>query len=156
MTFFHLTGAPLESGSVIRPGNWGRVVKLSGWLHPSAMREMALEDARLTRWPERPSRLRCAFVCITELEARLYQAASVRFHVLHEVDLVDPNAVPFETSWELVKPENTGPMRNDWCDAYWSGEAWKSVVGLPGTPFEGVTAREGLTTSALRVVKALD
>ena len=152
--FFHLTGATLDPGSVIRPGNWGRVVQLFGWKHTSALREMALEAARLAHFPDRPSRLACAFVCLNEVEGRAYQHTNnLMGHVLHEVVLVHESMAPFVTSWGLVSP--SGNLRSNWADAYWDGVSYKGVH-CNGELFEGVPAREGLTLSPLRVLRAVD
>ena len=127
MPFFHSTGATLETGSIIRPGNWGRVVRLHGWRHDCALREMALEDARGVRFTNRPSRMECAFVCLSEVEGRAYQHANkITSHVLHEVELVEAAAEVFITSWGLVSP--VGDLRPGWADAYWDGFPTKVYV----------------------------
>jgi hypothetical protein len=33
ISYYHLSGALLEPGSVIMPGNWGRIVTAYGWPH---------------------------------------------------------------------------------------------------------------------------
>ena len=60
-TFFHLSGGLLGEGSVILPGNWGRILRAYGWQHPQAAKEMILEAARLRIAPGKPSRLECCF-----------------------------------------------------------------------------------------------
>ena len=65
ISYFHLSGAMLEPGSLILPGNWGRVIRSAGWRHDYSLRELALEDARVSRYPDRPSRLDAAFIFLT-------------------------------------------------------------------------------------------
>jgi hypothetical protein len=45
-SYFHLSGAMVAPGSIIEPGNWGRMIRALGWQHNCAMREAALEGAR--------------------------------------------------------------------------------------------------------------
>jgi hypothetical protein len=57
----------LDEGSIVRPGNWGSIVRLIGSDHREWQREIILEDIRKTEFPHLPSRFESAFV-IDELE----------------------------------------------------------------------------------------
>src|ERR1700681_2787150 len=99
-TYLHFAPLRLAPGSVIQPGNWGRVLhryenatvtqQLFGnaWI---LARELKFENVRLQNFPEKPSRFDAAFCCIDENGARVYQAKVdfPRIQVLHRVEFVN-------------------------------------------------------------------
>lgn len=155
MNYFHLAGPQLAVGSVIEPGNWGRIIRRASWAHNLAIREMALEHARALRFPSRPSRLDAAFVLPTREEAERFQSKEQGFnmHVLYRVTLRKPDSDIFITDWRLCTP--CGAFRNDWPDAYWSGVDEAGRGSVPGidwpTGEEGAPHREVLTLSQLQI-----
>src|SRR5690348_13381532 len=92
MELFHIAPIRLERGSIIQPGNWGRIVKAHGWNHPAAFREAILENVRTSRIPEKPSRLECVF-CFKEVQdANLFLSQNLdgfRFSILYRVRVAD-------------------------------------------------------------------
>lgn len=56
-TFFHIAPMLLGAGSVILPGNWGRVLKLYTNANDVFYREHILETIRANEYPDKPSRL---------------------------------------------------------------------------------------------------
>jgi hypothetical protein len=159
MTFYHLSGAQLAFGSVIDPGNWGRVVRAWGWRHGQTLREMALEDARIARFPTRPSRLDSAFVFLTIDEARNFRARSDGFlqHILYRVTLVDPGAASHVTDSRLCTPH--GDLRSNWADVYWIDYPVQAAA-VPGIDWaaqiRAMELREMLTLSQLRIEERLN
>jgi hypothetical protein len=163
--YFHLSGASLAVGSVIQPGNWGRIIRTVGWRHPEALKEMALENARNTRFSHRPSRLECAFAFVDGDEARNFRARIPGFthHLLYRVSLLDPDAVSHVTDSRLSGPQLNSLLDDNWADAYWKDfdpatlvipgiGNWAAVaVHSPG----GLQSREMLTLSALRIEECL-
>lgn len=157
-TYFHFTMAKLGAGSIIEPGNWGRLLRR--YQHKPSVpngqffgvswilcRELVFEIERLKHTPSKPSRFDAAFVIPTRDQADWYRVANDQFgtQVLHEVEIVDPSAAMHTgdlsyTSWpvqcEFLDP--TSEMAKD----YWLGN--------------GTGHKEVLTLSALRVVKCLD
>ena len=71
ISYFHSCPTLLASGSVIEPGNFGRIIKLQGETHPLYRREMAYECLRLRFFPNCPSHLDCLFCFPTQQEAEL-------------------------------------------------------------------------------------
>jgi hypothetical protein len=138
--YYHLSGAMLDPGAIILPGNWGRVLAFHQWQHQQAVREMALEDARKTRFSNCPSRLDAAFVFLTEQEARELRNRIPGFqaHLLYRVTLVNPQASSIVVDHRFCGP--TGGLRSDWPNSYWSGVSHTQT-----------TDREMLTLSPLRV-----
>jgi hypothetical protein len=154
----------LARGAVILPGNWGRVIRALGWRHSEALKEMALESARRSRFPSRPSRLDCAFAFPTADEARNFRAriASFANHILYRVRLADPSAPLHITDNRLSSPQGT--MRDDWADEYWR-DFDPNTLSIPGIGIwataaasapGGLQSREILTLSPLVVEERLD
>jgi hypothetical protein len=143
---FHFNSALLESGSIIRPGNWGRIVRLIGYQHREWQREAILERIRETEFRNLPSRRDCIFFFDDEAEAEFYGAArgEKSFMILYEVELVDPTAIRHEADWK-----GTGPYDNDeWARRYWRGEV------MPGRgPAPAPLCREVLAVTPLRIMR---
>ena len=159
MDFYHLSGGLLGKGSIIEPGNWGRIVRIHGWAHPSARHEAALEQARLARFPAKPSRLDAAYVCPTVEDARSFRSVTPGFgqHILYRVSLCDPNANSHTTDPRLCFPQ--GAFRYDWADAYCLDydPAGASIPGINWpVATSGIQLREMLTLSQLRVEERLN
>jgi Protein of unknown function (DUF2441) len=133
----------LDRGSIVLPGNWGRIVRLIGSAHQEWQRETILEEIRKAEFPNLPSRLECAFVIDQLDEAQYYIANFARLALLYEVALIDNNFPTHEADWK-----GTGPydQSNDWARRYWRGD----VMPHPETHFK---LRERLTLSRLRIEK---
>ncbi len=101
--YFHLTSIKLDIGSIINPGNWGRLIRRyqrlaannatvgDGWL---LSRELIFEAVRLKDFADRPSRWHSAFCCLSLPDAIAYQARTdlAKFNVIYRVQLVDVEA----------------------------------------------------------------
>ena len=70
-SYFHFSPILLAPGSVIEPGNFGRIIRLQGVAHPLYRREMGYEFLRRRLFPNCPSRLDCLFCFPTQQEAEL-------------------------------------------------------------------------------------
>jgi hypothetical protein len=156
--YFHLSGAMLAVGSVIEPGSWGRVVRAWGWQHGQALREMALEAARLASHPEKPSRLDAAFALLTLDDARKFKAIQgFQQHIIYRVTLVNPNAASHLTDHRFCAPQGT--IRPNWADIYWM-EVTEQSAAVPGMDWSavigGVPLYEFLTLSRLKVKERID
>lgn len=162
---FHLCGPILERGSVILPGNWGRILRLYGWRHAHSIREHALEEARKALAPHLPSRLACAFVFLSRQEAEAFRGSVLdarqsgfAAHVLYRVRLLDPSAPWFLTDGRNVSPTDTHVA---WPRNYWLplAEPWE-VEGRQDSERVrsslSVGHRELLTLSRLTVEECLD
>lgn len=147
MAYFHGNSTPLGAGSVILPGNWGRIIRNLGWTHPFALREALFEHVRQTEFPNAVSRLECAYFFDNEPDAERYRAepSHIQTMLLYEVELVDPQARQFATDYRRVNPH--GPVDTEWVRAYWRGEM------LP--PEGALSYREILSVTPLRVVRRL-
>jgi hypothetical protein len=156
-SYFHLSGAHLEPGSIIVPGNWGRVVQHYSWQHNFALREMALEASRLAVAPHLPSRMDAAFVFHTLEEARTFRSSMQGWqsHLLCRVTLVDNNTPSHTVDSRLCAPQ--GAFRSNWADTYWLDPNATAIPGIDWiSATGGVQLREMLTLSKLRIEERLD
>lgn len=157
--FFHLSGAMLGPGSIIKSGNWGRIIRSWKWQHNSAFREMVLESARVLRFPHRPSRLECAFAFRSLDDARVFRQFNFNGfgkHVLYRVALCDPEAPAHDADTRLLNP--LGDLRPDWADAYWMERAKQldAIPGLDASLRAAPPLPEMLTLSDLRVEEVIE
>ena len=87
-SYFRFAPILLTPGSVIEPGNFGRLIRLRGEAHTLYRREMAYEAVRQKEFPDRPSRLDCLFCFPTLQEAEFYRAHIQGYadSILYEVE----------------------------------------------------------------------
>lgn len=148
MTFYHLNSTPLATGSMVLPGNWGRIIRLYGISHNRFAWEAVVDDIRAREFPQAPSRLDCAYFFDDLGEARFYGNSdqSRAMMLLYEVEMVEPEARILRTDWRGTAPD--GKMSLDWVRRYWAGTM------LP--PHDsGYHCRELLADTALRIVGQL-
>lgn len=146
---FHFNSTPLGPGSVILPGNWGRIIRLVGNKHREWSREQRLEQIRQTEFPFLPSRLECVFFFSSKAAADKYKAlAGSPFLLMYEVELLDLDVTQHEADWK-----GTGPYGDDgeWARRYWRGDVMPDREALPGA-----LSREMLAVTPLRVVRRMD
>jgi len=154
MSFYHLAPLRLGGGSVIEPGNFGRLLSRympsekrafgNAWM---LARELIFEQARPR---QSPSRLSCCFALPTLRDVECYRKlVDPNFQqVLHEVAIVDQSLAQHRSARSFVTMQDDvvflGTMQAK-AAKYWAAD--------PGDPAEGY---ELLTNSSLRVVKALE
>ncbi len=127
---FHFNSTPLAPGSVIFPGNWGRIILRAGKAHHFYRRETILEDIRQAEFPDKPSRLAAAYFFDTEEMAKVYgMADQLRYiaGILYEVELLNPSAPQHRTDWNAL-PQSENPDA-DMARRYWQGYEYSLVVG---------------------------
>lgn len=136
--YFHLAPTLLAPGSIIEPGNFGRIVLLHGLNHQQYRREIQYEEARKTRFPDRPSRLACLFAFVTQEEAELFQRTIPGFgaNVLYEIENNEQNPHVADIAY-AIQPPGATEFDQKTIDYYWGG--WREL-GIPGA----VTLREVL------------
>lgn len=163
---YHLAGQWLGPGSIILPGNCGRVLRRWAWRHDHAIREAALEAYRDTHCPALPSRLASAFVLLSKEEANTLRGDGTRVtgfdhHCLYRVRLSAPDAPSFIADYRLVSP--VGALRADWPELYWRGVDGEGNPHLRGgegavnvSPDGKGPYREMLTLSSLVIEERID
>jgi hypothetical protein len=124
MTYYYVCSYPLESGSIIRAGNWGRINKIHS-IPPAnpvnLLREVVFENVRLQRFPDRPSRFNCNFLCPNISSFREFiKRKPLDLH--YEVELVNPDAKRFETDWSLIATYPNILAMEEAAVKYWNPE----------------------------------
>jgi hypothetical protein len=146
--YFYCYSLPLEVGSVIRPGNWGRILNAyTPQTSPNAwnlVRELAFEIVRVRSFPQKPCRLEAIFVCMSETDLSEFRVRTGRnLDLGYEVELVDPHAASHIADWTLANVQNTDDLRAlvDRATLYWQGA--------------NIVHRELLTVSPIRITRIL-
>jgi hypothetical protein len=126
VTYFHCAPVGLEPGSIIRPGNWGRILLLyeqtNNSLNINAIREVTFELARLAYAPNKPSRLECIFAVLSLSEAITFRNTYQKTNLIYEVvPVVDQFKTHLGDYVLAVKPHPIRYFQNmlDMARDYW-------------------------------------
>lgn len=140
---FHCAPLPLTPGSIICPGNWGRIKRRFEQNAASLLRETILEDIRRREFTSKPSRLDVAFACPTLVDAEQYRAKHAPTALIYKVEIVEPGAGSHAGDYELCVQGFVGiDGMEELARRYWKGE----TLGGP----------EIITMSPLRVIECVD
>lgn len=158
MPFFHLCVTSLAPGSIIEPGNFGRIVGLFGFKHQLFNREATLEEVRRQVAPEAPSRMQSVFAFQSQREAELFRFREFQgFAItrLYEIEPVDPASPIFFApliAIEAWQPNNTNAAAIYWGQGFKAGEG----PGIdPKCPPELAISYEVLIGGQVRILKLL-
>lgn len=142
--YFFACSYPLEVGSVILPGNWGRIVDMyntsgfgNAWIQ---YREDVFERVRLDEHPSLPSRLQSVFLCDSiDVLREFLRVTNRAIDLTYEVSLVDPAEPVHRGCLSLLDFEQKEGLDSFTRKArlYWSGVE--------------VTRPEIVTTSRVRI-----
>ena len=108
MTYYYCCSYPLEVGSVVKKGNWGRICRLEPLPGRTPNRlikllaELVFENVRLREFSDRPSRFTCNFLCPNLLSMKNFLAGRRPYDLMYEIEPVDRNAKKFETDWSII------------------------------------------------------
>jgi hypothetical protein len=156
-SYFHFAPTLLGPGSIVMPGNFGRLIQLHGSQHPLWQREQALENIRALHYASKPSRLASCFAYPTEAIARQSNQVlattepSKLGDVLYEVEPTDSSASQHRSDFNVVQPLPGRPESMDQiAHLYWTAGLWITIQGYPGLKCEEI-----VTASPLRILKML-
>ena len=99
--YFWLCSYPLEIGSVVAPGNWGRILSLYTNQHNILLylREQVFERVRLEKFFNRPSRLKSTFMCETQQDSiKFKQSTGRQFDSIFEIEILGNKPI-FRSDW---------------------------------------------------------
>ena len=150
--YFHVCPLPLEPGSVIKPGNWGRIIRSyvnrdtninQLWI---MFREQTFELIRRTEFPGKPSRFDSTFLFDSIEKSTNFKKQNNRlFDLTYRVQLTNPGAPTHVACMDLVGiPDGVRFFEALESNArkYWEGK----IINSP----------ELLTRSAIRIVERID
>lgn len=146
MTYYHMCPIPLEKGSIIKPGNYGRLLSYDKVRNPPVFaRETILEGIRKKLYPEKPSRLHCCFICDDIKSTSIFFQHDFVMCLCYEVEIIDASAKMYRTSAQYISNLQQ-VYTKEWADSraveYWEWDESKKDV-LP---------MEVLTSSPIRIL----
>lgn len=145
---FHVAPLMLGPGSVVLPGNWGRLLDEIGADHTSWERERVLESVRVQYFPDKPSRLNATFALLSLEEAQLYRRLCQPRCIIYRASFADLGARIHIGDYNAVDPiHGTGRSREEAAKRYWQGLDSTNIVG-----HEDIKCRECVSASALVIV----
>jgi hypothetical protein len=150
-TYFHCAGAILEAGSVIGPGNWGRMLRMyeqapNQGLPTNHFREALLELARQVHAPTKPSRLNALFAVPSLPEAvafrNKYQRTNLIYEVVPTVDRPGIHFGDYELAIANYPPRYFQSMMDQARD-YWAVAPTQNIEVLLDCSVRVVAQRQG-------------
>ncbi|PWJ80614.1 hypothetical protein C7441_112156 [Pseudaminobacter salicylatoxidans] len=148
MPLYHSTRNLHQSGDIILPGNFGRIILATGKQHDLWGREQRLETFRKESYPWKPSRLSSTFHTDNITTATAYRDTRAPGDTIYEVDLVDTVAPVHRGCMHAIQTYPGLDLTEEQIfDGYWSGSLWFPVAEYPG-----VVWAECVSPSALRVI----
>jgi hypothetical protein len=120
--YFHVAPILLAPGSLVLPGNWGRILRLYTQANDVLFRESALENFRQSKCPEKPSRLNSVFLLETLEEAIWYRNNNSSTSLIYEVNISTSDAVIHRGNYTKVGPVNIPLLEHMplYAESYWS------------------------------------
>jgi hypothetical protein len=109
MTYFHVCPIMLDVGSIILPGNWGRVVKMYNrqGINEVFFREYCLEKMRVSDFSDKPSRLDCVFACPDLEGAKQYKKLlNLNTSLIYEVCPTEEHKIHFGDYAKVIPHHN--------------------------------------------------
>jgi len=159
--FFHASGMLLAPGSVVLPGNFGRIIHKLGPAHNLYQYETALELSRVVKYPQYLSRLGCVFLWASYgdyLAFRAQDESYFRSMVMYKVEIVDLEAPCLISRMDLCRPNVLPNYDMEWANKYWdaaierTGKEISSMDMQPGI----IGIREILCNSSVRIIESID
>lgn len=147
--YFYCCSLPLGPGSIVNPGNWGRIIKTytpqtspNAWLF---IRELIFEEVRREFFPQKPSRFCSIFLCQDLEGIQEFKKVSNRvLDIIYEVEVLEEQLQAHTGDWTLFSIQNndTYATFSDRAKLYWSGE--------------NITKPEFVTVSSIKIIKKVE
>lgn len=134
--FYHVSSNILGEGSIIMPGNWGRMLMWHTTLTDAQFRERIFELVRLQHFADKPSRLSCVFAVETAEQAARYQATVQPSGLIYEVCVDDGNFAKHRGFYNFSMSPDRTPIQRfyDLAHRYWSEEPTECIEVLIQAP----------------------
>ena len=149
--YYHSNRQFLRPGTIVDPGNYGRLVNQARECGPHWNRELVLEEVRRKRFPNKPSRLSSCFVTDNIETAEFYHRNHCPEGYLYTVVLEDSSQLLHVGDFNCIQPL---PGRNETmeqiAERYWACDLRTKI-----SEHLDMVCNETVTTSALRVVSPI-
>ena len=120
---YHAAPIILLPGSIIKAGNFGRIINKVGLEHQLYGREYGLEYIRMKYYPSKPSRLSACFVYLNLDDAIKHQR--MQANIIYEVELVESNSCIHKGCFNYLPCQallSQGLTLEDIYRGYWEGK----------------------------------
>lgn len=135
--YFYATSSLLDIGSIVLPGNWGRLIKKIGASHNRFLSEYILDNYRKNHYPNTISRLNSLFLCETKLDAENFINRTGRnTDLIYKGILIDPNPQLFKTNWDLTNVFVPFEDIDNVCENYWNPKNYNNPEILTNSRFK--------------------
>ena len=108
--YYYCCSLPLGNGSIVQPGNWGRMLKLyrtnidNSWI---LVKELIFEQVRRELYPTKPSRFNSIHLCKDEAQIKEFKLSTNRFcDLVYKVELIDAETPKHIGDWKLMDLQN--------------------------------------------------
>lgn len=146
--YYWLCSYPLKPGSIVEPGNWGRILSLYNHLDVQLMQRKSKEDlyeqVRKKYYPTKPSRLKTSFVCEKLEDVKDFENATCRlYNIVYEIEVIDNKKPFFRTDWSKMRSDIADKkVLETFAHEYWRGE--------------NIIYPEILTLSDIKIIKKIE
>lgn len=142
--FFHVAPILLSPGSVILPGNWGRILRVYLQANDILFREYVLEGIRKSKYPEKPSRLNAVFLLETFEEAFWYKNNLASTSLVYEVEAETVGVITHCGNYTRVGPINQLILDAvpRYAEEYWSSVPTEKIEVVYPNPVTVVAQRD--------------
>jgi len=165
--YYHVSPIHLENGSIIKKGNWGRVIKLymgncNGLI---LFRERVFEEVRTNHFPEKPSRLDVIFLLFSHDDAIRYLTVdneACRTSLIYKVRICDTESAFHIGNFNKVTvqpPLCHFDNMNGLAHNYWNGAGLLDLLPVFNTKlntFLPTTTTELLVQSDIQIVECMN
>lgn len=165
--YYHVSPIHLEAGSVIKKGNWGRVIRLyiGNCNGLNLFRERIFEDVRVQHFPGKPSRLDSAYLLLDQDAAFRYLKVdneACRTSLIYKVRIINSDAKFHLGNFNKVTVlpplghfDNMGEIATN----YWAGVGLYDVIpvfDIATNTYTPTTTVELLVESDIEIVECLN
>lgn len=150
MLYFHACPILLATGSIISPGNFGRIINAAGPQHSLWEREQILEHIRASEFSYKPSRLHACFIFETGESAKFFRDKHWPMNIIYSAEIVDINAPIHHGDFNCLPPiAGCSLSMEDVARRYWLDNLKIQIVEYPN-----LECREVVTSSPIRICNA--
>lgn len=150
MTYYHVCPTLLDKGSIILPGNFGRIIRDMGIEHPLWSRENILEFFRKENFPDKPSRLNATFVFETKEATEFFKTHNCPNGVIYKVAPTNPKAKRHEGDLHCLQPTSSVGDWEEIARRYWEGKEYFEIG-----EYEHIKFKEILFDCGLVIAEAI-
>ena len=152
-SYYHIAPILLEPGSIIIPGNYGRIINLIGISHPLYSREMLLEYVRVKNFSHKPSRFTSCFLCLDLDEAKFYHHLQNATSLLYEVAIINTSANFHIGCYNMLPAVNCAGVQGNpelIANNYWNG----NIIKVQG--HDNYNCNELVIESSLKIISRIN